>query len=308
MFMMMKKAFYIFLSVVIILGISGIPLQAGQIVTDDMRAWARDALTQETGLEAESAGNTLAVLYFHNKSGDAGLNPLQKGLAFMLMTDLSQVDGIVLVERVKMQALVEEMDLGVSGLVAPDSAPRVGRLLGARFLVGGDLQGSKSELGIASDVLEVPGQRLAGSPLSEGDLPRIFEVEKELLFAIIDILRIELSEQKKLELEKPFTTKIDALYNLMYAIDSADRGDYLKAEAYYKEALKKDPGLNAAEEGLQELKDLNLVGPHDRSKAMAESLEERTSQTSRLTDDYISRRNRNPGDNLKTAGQIRVQW
>ncbi|HOO39458.1 MAG TPA: CsgG/HfaB family protein [Deltaproteobacteria bacterium] len=306
--MMMKKAFYIFLSVVIILGISGIPLQAGQIVTDDMRAWARDALTQETGLEAESAGNTLAVLYFHNKSGDAGLNPLQKGLAFMLMTDLSQVDGIVLVERVKLQALVEEMDLGVSGLVAPDSAPRVGRLLGARFLVGGDLQGSKSELGIASDVLEVPGQRLAGSPLSEGDLPRIFEVEKELLFAIIDILRIELSEQKKLELEKPFTTKIDALYNLMYAIDSADRGDYLKAEAYYKEALKKDPGLNAAEEGLQELKDLNLVGPHDRSKAMAESLEERTSQTSRLTDDYISRRNRNPGDNLKTAGQIRVQW
>ncbi len=304
----MKKAFYIFLSVVIILGISGIPLQAGQIVTDDMRAWARDALTQETGLEAESAGNTLAVLYFHNKSGDAGLNPLQKGLAFMLMTDLSQVDGIVLVERVKLQALVEEMDLGVSGLVAPDSAPRVGRLLGARFLVGGDLQGSKSELGIASDVLEVPGQRLAGSPLSEGDLPRIFEMEKELLFAIIDILRIELSEQKKLELEKPFTTKIDALYNLMYAIDSADRGDYLKAEAYYKEALKKDPGLNAAEEGLQELKDLNLVGPHDRSKAMAESLEERTSQTSRLTDDYISRRNRNPGDNLKTAGQIRVQW
>ncbi len=308
MFMMMKKAFYIFLSVVIILGISGIPLQAGQIVTDDMRAWARDALTQETGLEAESAGNTLAVLYFHNKSGDAGLNPLQKGLAFMLMTDLSQVDGIVLVERVKLQALVEEMDLGVSGLVAPDSAPKVGRLLGARFLIGGDLLGSEAELGIASDVLEVPGQRLAGSPSSEGDLPRIFEMEKELLFAIIDILRIELSEQKKLELEKPFTTKIDALYTLMYAIDSADRGDYLKAEAYYKEALKKDPGLNAAEEGLQELKDLNLVGPHDRSKAMAESLEERTSQTSRLTDDYISRRNRNPGDNLKTAGQIRVQW
>lgn len=304
----MKKAFYIFISVAIIVGISGIPLQAGQIVTDDMRAWARDALTQETGLEAESAGNTLAVLYFHNKSGDAGLNPLQKGLAFMLMTDLSQVDGIVLVERVKLQALVEEMDLGVSGLVAPDSAPKVGRLLGARFLIGGDLLGSEAELGIASDVLEVPGQRLAGSPSSEGDLPRIFEMEKELLFAIIDILRIELSEQKKLELEKPFTTKIDALYTLMYAIDSADRGDYLKAEAYYKEALKKDPGLNAAEEGLQELKDLNLVGPHDRSKAMAESLEERTSQTSRLTDDYISRRNRNPGDNLKTAGQIRVQW
>jgi TolB-like protein len=308
MFMMMKKALVISLLAAIIFGVTGIPLHAGQVVTDDVRAWAREALTQETGLETEQAGNTLAVLYFHNKSGKARLNPLQKGLAFMLMTDLSQVDGLVLVERVKLQALAEEMDLGVSGLVDPDSAPRVGRLLGARFLVGGDIQGMAAELGIASDVLEVPSQRVAGSPSSDGDLPKIFEMEKELLFAIIDILKIELSQQKKLELEKPFTSHIDAFYNLMYAIDSADRGDYLKADAYYKEALRKDPGLNAAREGLEELKNLNLVGSHDRSKAMAESLEKRTSQTSRLTDDYISRRNRNPGDNLKTEGQIRVQW
>ncbi len=304
----MKRAFVISLFAAIIVGVSGIPLHAGQIVTDDVRVWAREALAQEKGLEAEPAGNTLAVLYFHNRSGKALLNPLQKGLAFMLMTDLSQVDGLVLVERVKLQALTEEMDLGISGLVDPESAPKVGRVLGARFLVGGDLQGTAAELGIASDVLEVPGQRVAGSPSSKGDLPGIFAMEKELLFAIISILKIELSEQKKLELEKPFTTQIDALFNLMYAIDSADRGDYLKAEAYYTEALRKDPGLNAAQDGLQELKDLNLVGSHDRSKAMAESLEERTSQTSRLTDDYISRRNRNPGDNLKTAGRIRVQW
>ena len=304
--MMMKRAFVISLLAAIIFSVSGSPLHAGQIVTDDVRVWAREAVKQEAGLETEPAGNTLAVLYFNNKSGMDRLNPLQKGLAFMLMTDLSQVDGLVLVERVKLQALAEEMDLGVSGLVDPDSAPRVGRLLGARFLVGGDIQGIAAQLGIASDVLEVPSQRVAGSPSSKGDLPKIFEMEKELLFSIIDILKIELSQQKKLELEKPFTVHIDAFFNLMYAIDSADRGDYLKAEAFYNEALKKDPELNAAKDGLEELKDLNLVGSHDKSKAMVESLDERTSQTSRLTDDYISRRNRNPG--LKTAGQIRMQW
>jgi len=298
----------IFLVAAIIFGVSGNPLHAGQIVTDDIRAWAREAIEQEKNIDAVGSANTLAVLYFHNKSGKSRLNPLQKGLAFMLMTDLSQVDGLVVVERVKLQALAEEIDLGASGLVDPDSAPRLGRLLGARFLVGGDIQGMAAELGIASDVLDVPSQRVAGSPSSEGDLPKIFEMEKELLFAIIGILKIELSQQKKLELEKPFTSHIDALYNLMYAIDSADRGDYLKADAYYTEALKKDPDLNAARDGLKELKDLNLVGSHDKSTAMADSLEERTSQTSRLTDDYISRRNRNPGDNLKTAGQIRVQW
>lgn len=302
---MIKRVFLILLLAVILCG-SGFPLQAGQVVTEDIRAWAQMALKQEKDLDTELLGNTLAVLYFQNKSGKARLNQLQKGLAFMLMTDLSQVEGLVLVERVKLQALVEEMDLGVSGLVDPDTAPRVGRMLGARFLVGGDIQGTAIKLGIVSDVLEVPQERVAGSPSSEGEFEKIFEMEKELLFAIIDILKIELSVEKKLELEKPLTRNIEALFTLMDAIDSSDRGDYLKAEAYYKDALKKDPELNAAREGLDELNSLNLVGPNDRSRAMAKSLDDKTSQTSSLLDDMISRRKRDP--HTVSIGQIRVRW
>jgi TolB-like protein len=302
---MIKRVFLVLLLIVLLCG-SYYPLQAGQVVTDDIRAWAQMALEQEKDLDAERLHNTLAVLSFQNKSGKAKLNQLQKGLAFMLMTDLSQVEGLQLVERVKLQALVEEMDLGVSGLVDPDTAPRVGRLLGARFLVGGDIQGTAIKLGIASDVLEVPQERVAGRPSSEGELEKIFEMEKELLFAIIDILKVELTPEKKLELEKPLTRDIEALFNLMDAIDSSDRGNYLKAEAYYKEALKKDPGLSAAQEGLDELSSLNLVGPNDRSRAMTSSLDDKTSQTSSLFDDSISRRKRDP--HTISIGQIRVRW
>lgn len=308
MFVMMKRTCVIFLSAVIIFSVCVSRLQAGQIVTDDIRGWARQALEQEKDLGSVESGNTLAVLYFHNKSGKAVLNPLQKGLAFMLMTDLSQVDGLVVVERVKLQALVEEMDLGVSGLVDPDTAPRLGHLLGARFLVGGDIEGAADELGMTADVLKVQEERIAGSTESHGDVSQVFAMEKELLFAIIKILKIELTEEQKLDLEKPMTTNIDALYNLIFAIDSADRGNYLRAEAYYMEALKLDPELKAAREGLEELRALDLVGTHDRSRIMAKSLDSSISQTSHVTDDYVSRGNRNPGDNLKTVGQIRVQW
>ena len=63
----------------------------------------------------------------------------------MLITDLSKIKGIKVLERVKMQALVEELGLGISGLVEAKTFPRVGRLLGAQHLVGGDIVKGKME-------------------------------------------------------------------------------------------------------------------------------------------------------------------
>jgi curli biogenesis system outer membrane secretion channel CsgG len=61
----------------------------------------------------------------------------------MLITDLSEVKGLQIVERIKLQALVEEMGLGASGLVEANTAPRVGKLLGAQWLIGGDILDGK---------------------------------------------------------------------------------------------------------------------------------------------------------------------
>lgn len=283
-------------------------LWASQVVTEEHRGWARGVLAQEKDLGGMREGNTLAVLYFQNETGKARLNPLQKGLALMLMTDLSQVEGLQLVERVRMQALAEEMELGSTALVDEDTRPRVGRLLGARYLVGGELQGTAEQLGISSDVLEVPVEKVAGTLLSEGEFSKILEMEKEVLFGIISLLKIELESRKKEELSRPLTRNIDALYNLVYAIDSSDRGNYLNAEAFYLEALHADPGLGLASEGLKELKDLGLIGARDRSRAMAELLDGKTSQTGSLTPDNTMKRERDPGDIEKTSGQIRIQW
>ena len=49
---------------------------------------------------------TVAVLYFDNNSPNREYDVLQKGLADMLVTDLSQVESLQVVEREKLQALV----------------------------------------------------------------------------------------------------------------------------------------------------------------------------------------------------------
>ena len=83
--------------------------RAGQVVTDATRSWAKEVLAQEKSLKLEPAPGTVAVLYFDNKSGRSALDPLKKGIALMLITDLSTVKGLRLVERTRIQALVEEL-------------------------------------------------------------------------------------------------------------------------------------------------------------------------------------------------------
>ena len=90
-------------------------------------AWAK-----EPDLKAER----VAVLYFENQ-GNPELEPLKVGLAQMLITDLTGEPGIVVVERAKLQAILDELELGHSGKVQGDTAAKVGKLLGAKWLILG---------------------------------------------------------------------------------------------------------------------------------------------------------------------------
>lgn len=80
---------------------------------------------------------TLAVLYFDYGGRDAGLEPLRQGLAQMLIGDLTSLAGVKVVERDRLQDVLNEQHLGASGKVDARTAARIGKLLGARYLVLG---------------------------------------------------------------------------------------------------------------------------------------------------------------------------
>ncbi len=261
-----------------------------------LRLWAKESVEQEQILETEPGAKTVGVLYFNNTTGKSGLDPLQKGLTLMLITDLSTVEGLQVVERVRLQAITEEMGLGVSGLVGSDSAPRVGKLLGARWLVGGDiLENVLVPIHINSNVLDVPGPRVLGQPTAEGILEEFFRIEKELLFKIIEYLKIELAPEEITRLEKPLTTDIKALLDLFKGIDASDRGNYSLAERYYERALTRDPGISSAEVYLEELLSLQLIDPMGgKGKDLLYTLREETSLTDQQTPSITTRREQRP--------------
>jgi len=258
---MKRKLFSALISFVLIWVALTAPVLARQVVTEDVKSWAKQAVEQEQALEGISAPpNSVAILYFFNKTDWSNLDLLQKGLAIMLMTDLSKVEEIQLIERVKLQALVDELDLGVSGLVEPDNRSRLGKLLGAEHLIGGDILKSKiEEFQLKANLLKVPTEKVFGQPMVDGKLlAELFRMEKDLLFEIIEELKIELSPELEAELRKPGCS-LQALLYFFEGIEKSDVEDYEKAAEFYEKALQEDPDCYLVQEALQELLDLGLI-------------------------------------------------
>ena len=289
------------------------PADAGQVITDNIRQWARQAVDEERSASFKPAANTVAVLYFHNNTRQPQLDFLQMGMAVMLITDLSKVKEIQVVERARLQALIQELKLGASGLVTGETAPRMGRLLGARYLVGGDLNGNgKDAVSIDSDLINVPDKGVLGRPTTSGPLDEILQMEKGILFDIIRLLRLELTESQKKELRKPFTRNIKALMYLVQGLQYSDRGAYDEAAVQYRRALKLDPGLQPARSAVGELENLGLISPLPPGNVLLNNVRDRVSvNRSPIPGQLTKRHQSEPASVLGPAGSsadVRVQW
>jgi len=107
------------------------------LLTNQLQSEVKLALQQESELsQSEPEPNSVAVQAFTNK-GDPAYAVLAKGLAAMVITDLSKIPGLKVLERQKVQKLVDEISLNQSGLVGQDSQVKAGRLMRAeKVLVG----------------------------------------------------------------------------------------------------------------------------------------------------------------------------
>lgn len=80
---------------------------------------------------------TLSVLYFYNLAQVEEFSYLTKALSEMLISDLQQVKDIVIIEREQIEKVTQEMALGQTGMINEITAPKVGGMLGARYLLTG---------------------------------------------------------------------------------------------------------------------------------------------------------------------------
>lgn len=82
----------------------------------------------------------VAVLYFDNNSigkDRTDYDGVGKGMAELMINDLAQNPNVRVVERDRIQAVLVEQNLTKQGSIDPQTAIRVGKLLGAQYLITG---------------------------------------------------------------------------------------------------------------------------------------------------------------------------
>ena len=146
---------------------------------------------------------------------------------------------------------MEELNLGLSGLIEEDTSPRVGRLLGVRSIVKGSYL-ITPDLGMSIDTGIYRLDQVMHPTMAnlDGNLARLFQMEKELVLRILDYLKIELSPQQRERILRIPTQNIMAFINYCRGLNALDQGEFPEAREYFEQAVKMDENFIQARDYL----------------------------------------------------------
>lgn len=127
----------------------------------------------------DTAKPRVAVLYFDHIGQDAELNFLRKGLTQMLISDLSDGSDLVIVERTDLEMVMQELKLSQTKFISRRTANKIGKMLGAQYLITGSYNNFRGTLHLTAKVINVELSTVEGV-VKHGKAEKFMELEHEL--------------------------------------------------------------------------------------------------------------------------------
>jgi TolB-like protein len=228
---------------------------------------------------AQTNTPVVAVLYFDNNSfgkDHSDYDGLGKGIADLLINDMASNPAMRVVERDRIQSVLQEQELAKAKSIDPQTAVRLGKLLGAQYMItGGFMSDGKGTLVLTSRVISVETSAITN--------PVKLQAKSDDVLGIVGQLSAKLNSELKLAplprqsgeagAKKPAdvggtdrkdaaqhvaqhsatrSQKLDVKTALLYskALDEQDSGNPAKAAELYRAVLEKFPDFGPAKSNL----------------------------------------------------------
>ncbi len=225
-----------------------------------MRLYYKSAMAQNHLADAPRSGlTTVAIMDFDNNSiGEDATQfaNIGRGMCQMLITDLSEVPSLRLVEREKIQFVLDELKLQASGAVDKSTAARVGKLVGAQALLFGGVMVNGKDVNVTWRLVSVETGEILKASQTQGRTRDLFQVEKDLGKALTTSLKVEVSKDVERKIENTERPNLDATLAYSEAIKHLDQGNIKLAYTKFAQASKLDPKFQAAKRRAGKLKAL----------------------------------------------------
>jgi TolB-like protein len=185
------------------------------------------------------AEQTLSVLYFQSLDGSAEYLWMEKGIADTLISELSGVEGVLLVERERLQELLEEQRLEMSGLTDESTAVEVGNLLNAELILMGSYAVSGNALLVNCRLVRTKTGSVGAGFSEQGPVDQFLAIQRKLAARICAGLGLR-KEDPAVEGAAPSFQALSFYYE---GLDLYDRGQYAEAASLMRKSLESAPGF-----------------------------------------------------------------
>jgi TolB-like protein len=210
-------------------------------------------------LMSKAFAGTLAVLYFENQGAPA-LDPLKVGLAQMMISDLQGAGDTKLVERQRLQAILDELKLGHDGMVDPATAARVGKLLGADELLLGSYFELMGTLRMDARLVRVETGEVLHATGANDKTENFLLLEKQLSAAFRTALTTispvrgvltpppapAVQPTATVDVARPDAKAMDAALAFSEGLIALDQKELSRARESFQKAVAADPRLEEA--------------------------------------------------------------
>jgi tetratricopeptide (TPR) repeat protein len=247
--------------------------------------------------------NTLAVFPFIYSGQNLKYAPLGKGLTEMITIDLGKIAELQLVERVRLQALLDELTLAQTEYIDPTEAPRLGKLLGAGQMIGGSFNVFENEeTRLDATYWDIYHQKTPVTTGSSDDLANFFQMEKNMVFQIVDGMGIELTQEQRDEINYLPTRNLEAFIQYSLGLEYEDRGNMEEAFNYFNNAGLLDDGFSQAKQKASQMSNLESASASKEQAAVAVQKMEKdlTSLPEKDTADLVNDRLSKLGNNINS--------
>ncbi len=200
----------------------------------------------------------IAVLPFEN-GGSYGqdkenFDALQVGLQQMLITEFAQNPQLRIVERGRIKDLLSEQDLGASGRLDQNTAAKLGKLVGAKYIVLGGFIDFYGDFRIDGRIVNVETGELVKTVKEQDKRDKLYALVVTLANDVTKGVNLPALPKQAMDQRESRQVPTEALQLYSRALLYADRGDSQRAADLFNQAIKVFPEYTEAQEGLRQLK------------------------------------------------------
>ncbi|KPL18438.1 MAG: hypothetical protein AMJ92_08055 [candidate division Zixibacteria bacterium SM23_81] len=191
---------------------------------------------------------SLAIMYFENRSGDSTLDWMSKGIAEMLITDLSQSHSLDVLSGQELYNILQEMGQDNLPFIIEETAIEVALKAGIETILLGSFTKTGETVRISARLLDGFYSNLIKAETVEGfELESIFTMVDQLSRAIRDDLNLSMAEDEAdLDIMDLTTNSIEAYEAFAKGLEELHKRKFKDGMVHFEQAVEIDSNFTFA--------------------------------------------------------------